>query len=269
MRLDKILIIAKKDWKEIFSSKFMFFSLLATYLIPLIFPTVLIGIITVFQIDLTRYVTIEEIERLKRVIPTAINLDGIKLFVYLIGVMLTPFLFVIFSLASTSIITADSFAGEKERKTIEALFAAPITDVELFMGKLMVSFIPSICLTYLFFTITSIIINFLTYDVFGYLWYPTLEVILLIGLITPLYAFLGMTLVIWGSSRATSVKDAGNYAGILVIPVVTMFIGVSIGMIAINIFYLWITILILLLIDIIVFYLSLKTFNRERIIITV
>ena len=50
--------------------------------------------------------------------------------------------FLVMAVIIPAVVAADSFAGEKERKTIEALLAAPISDKELFLGKVLVSFLP-------------------------------------------------------------------------------------------------------------------------------
>lgn len=49
----------------------------------------------------------------------------------------------------TLITAATAIAGEKERRTSEALFAAPITDTELFIGKALAAFLPGVVLGYL------------------------------------------------------------------------------------------------------------------------
>ncbi len=45
-------------------------------------------------------------------------------------------------------ITADAIAGEKERRTIETLLATPISDQEIFAGKLLAGVIPAIVIGY-------------------------------------------------------------------------------------------------------------------------
>ena len=57
--------------------------------------------------------------------------------------MIIPFFLYIPGFTS-SIIAADSFAGEKERKTMENVVLLPITKLELIIGKVMTSFIPSL-----------------------------------------------------------------------------------------------------------------------------
>ena len=49
----------------------------------------------------------------------------------------------------TLITAATAIAGEKERRTSEALLAAPITDTELFIGKALAAFLPGVVLGYL------------------------------------------------------------------------------------------------------------------------
>ena len=56
---------------------------------------------------------------------------------------------------ASSVIASDSFAGEKERKTIEALLATPLSDSELFVGKVLVAFIPAVLVTFASFAVYS------------------------------------------------------------------------------------------------------------------
>ena len=44
-------------------------------------------------------------------------------------------LYVVFPSLISSMLAADAFAGEKERRTLESLLATPLTDGELFLGK--------------------------------------------------------------------------------------------------------------------------------------
>jgi ABC-type Na+ efflux pump permease subunit len=58
-------------------------------------------------------------------------------------------------------ITADAIAGEKERRTIETLFATPISDQAIFAGKLLAGLLPAIGIGYagglIFFTTTRLL----------------------------------------------------------------------------------------------------------------
>lgn len=58
-------------------------------------------------------------------------------------------------------ITADAIAGEKERRTIETLLATPVSDIEIFSGKLLAGLLPAIVIGYaggLMFVITACLV---------------------------------------------------------------------------------------------------------------
>ena len=269
MRFDKAFLVTKKDWEEIFQSRLTLVSIVLPYFVPVAIPVVLILVFRYFGGEFEKYISVGEMEIIKKAFPVLEGMDATQIYIYMICALLVPLLFIIFSLASISIITADSFAGEKERKTIEALFASPLTDLELYMGKLLASFIPSIILTYIFYAITIVIVNVFTVDIFGFIWYPTPEAAIAVFLIAPLYAFLGMTLVIWGSSRAATVRDSSNYAGILILPVLFFIISMMVGFIVINVLYLIILSIVLFFLDIIALYICYRTFDREKIIASI
>jgi ABC-2 type transport system permease protein len=73
--------------------------------------------------------------------------EGLKLeqmfVLYMTAFMLAP-LFLIMPLMFSSVVGADSFVGERERKTMEALLYSPATDMELFLGKVLAAVIPAI-----------------------------------------------------------------------------------------------------------------------------
>src|SRR4030042_5172923 len=59
-----------------------------------------------------------------------------KVIVFVLVYMLLPF-FLMIPLMAASLFAADSFAGEKERKTLDALLYTPTTDRELFIAKML------------------------------------------------------------------------------------------------------------------------------------
>ena len=48
---------------------------------------------------------------------------------------------------TSAVIAADSFAGEKERKTLEALLYTPTTDLELFTGKVLAPWLAAVAVS--------------------------------------------------------------------------------------------------------------------------
>ncbi len=63
------------------------------------------------------------------------GLDAAQIMIVtVLGYMFAP-MFLIVPLMFSTTIAAESFAGEKERKTLEALLYQPISDKELFSGR--------------------------------------------------------------------------------------------------------------------------------------
>lgn len=58
-----------------------------------------------------------------------------QVLVYIMTVYFFAPFFLIIPIVASSVMGSDSFAGERERKTIEALLATPISDSELLLGK--------------------------------------------------------------------------------------------------------------------------------------
>ncbi|MHA1321206.1 MAG: ABC transporter permease subunit [Candidatus Helarchaeota archaeon] len=125
--------------------------------------------------------------------------------------------FLIMAVTIPVVVASDSFAGEKERKTIEALLAAPISDEELFIGKVLVSFIPAVLLTYLSAAIYCIII-----DVgFGAFILPDLPFLFMLVLI-PIFTLLSIELTVFISVRVKGFREAQQLAGVIIIPVLVL-----------------------------------------------
>ncbi|MFX1294100.1 MAG: ABC transporter permease subunit [Promethearchaeota archaeon] len=178
---------------------------------------------------------------------------------YLINILSGMFL--LMSVTIPVVVAADSFAGEKERKTIEALLAAPISDSELFLGKVLVSFVPTVVLTYLSSTIYCVLVDISI----GSLILPNIPFIVEMALV-PLFALLGIELTVFISVRVKGFREAQQLAGIFIIPVL--------GLVMLNAFNISVFVFpwnIILLVgtgitDIGLWILATKKFGRENII---
>jgi ABC-2 type transport system permease protein len=65
---------------------------------------------------------------------------------YLMLAQLVAPLFLMQPVMLTSVIAADSFAGERERKTLEYLLHTPATEKELLYGKMLAAWVPALLL---------------------------------------------------------------------------------------------------------------------------
>jgi ABC-type Na+ efflux pump permease subunit len=114
------------------------------------------------------------------------NFTPDQIMVYIMSVYFFAPFFLIIPIMASSVMGSDSFAGEKERKTIEALLATPLTDGELLMGKILVSLIPALAVTFVSFAIYAVIIDVATFSMFGgMLLIPNMVWLIMIFGVTP------------------------------------------------------------------------------------
>ena len=131
--------IVKKDLKDIFRSK----SLLSTLIIipiifSVIFPTILLGSAVFLDIE---KLTGEDARKLVETFMTQINSGAVTFesieqqFVYITINYLFPSLFLLIPIITASTVAANSFVGEKERRTLEILLFSPDSIKTIFVIK--------------------------------------------------------------------------------------------------------------------------------------
>src|SRR3990172_3805022 len=73
-----------------------------------------------------------------------------------VGDRLMPFLLMVvgfFPISVSLVIALESFVGEKERHSIEPLLCSPLSDWQLYLGKLLAATVPPLLASYLWLTL--------------------------------------------------------------------------------------------------------------------
>jgi ABC-type Na+ efflux pump permease subunit len=186
--------------------------------------------------------------------------------VYIMSLYFFAPFFLIIPLMASSVIASDSFAGEKERKTIEALLAMPMTDSDLFLGKVLVSFVPSMMITVISFLIYSVVVDAFSFTLFGgRLLLPNMVWILLIFGLAPTVALAGIGLTVMISARVRGFREAQQISAIMVVPILALVFGQMAGAIVFGSTVILGLIALFVIVDVLVFRISLKLFRREEI----
>jgi len=195
------------------------------------------------------------------------EMNEMQILVYvMLKYFFAPF-FLIIPLMVSNVIASDSFAGEKERKTIEALLATPLSDSELFLGKILASFIPSMAVTLVSFLIYAVTANTISFNILnGKLMIPTVTWILLIFGFSPTIsiATIGLTVIV--SAKVKGVREAQQVSALLLIRILALVFGQAAGAIILGPTITLMLIGIFILIDISTFKISVKIFRREEIL---
>lgn len=163
-------------------------------------------------------------------------------------------------------IAASSFAGEKERKTIEGLLYTPISDKELVLRKILVSLIPAILITWVSYIIYTIVVNAFAYGIFDRFFFPTASWLVLIFWLAPAISFLSLSFVVFVSPRATGVWESQQISALLVLPIIALVISSVKGLIRLNWPIIFFAGSAILIIDVFIYHWLVRKLDRERIV---
>lgn len=179
----------------------------------------------------------------------------------IIGERLIPFLLMVvgfFPISVSLVIALESFVGEKERRSIEPLLSSPLTDLQLYIGKLLAATIPPLLASYLGISVYLI-------GMFVQIgWTPAPILLIQILLLTTAQAFVMVSGAVVISAQTTSVRAANLLASFIIIPVALLIQGESIVMFWGRYNVLWWAILGLVLIAVLLVRTGLAHFNREE-----
>jgi ABC-type Na+ efflux pump permease subunit len=175
--------------------------------------------------------------------------------------MLAP-MFLILPIMVSSVLAADSFAGEKERKTLEALLYTPTTDRELFTAKLLGAWSAAMAVALMSFIVYAVMANAAGWQSIGHLFFPNWMWVALVLWVTPAVAALGLVVMVFVSTRAQGFQDAYQTGGLVVLPVLLLMIGQISGVMYFSLGVVMIVGLVIWLIDAILLWFASKSFRR-------
>lgn len=141
-----------------------------------------------------------------------------------------PVFFLMIPLLISSIIAANSFAGEKERKTLETLLYSPLSLKELFFAKILGTFIPAYFVTCISFLGFCGIVRYFAASYLVLAGFPNARWLVLIGILCPALVILALTFTIWISAKCSTYQEAQQMGGLTVIPVVGLMMAQISGM---------------------------------------
>ncbi|MDQ0198328.1 ABC transporter permease subunit [Neobacillus ginsengisoli] len=234
-----ITAIAQKDLKATFSSKKIWVPMIILPLvICILFPAIFayIGLHTELighsSKDLEKPINAfiksfpnDDMRNTLASLPTL----GYKSVYFFLNFMMIPF-FLMVAIVNSLVTSANSFAGEKERNTLETLLFAPISVFDLFLGKVIASFIPSFLITLGAFLMNSVIVNLIAFPYFKELLFLNSTWLLLIFWVIPALVIFNIILNVLVSAKVKSFQEAQQFGGIMVLPVVGIIISQASGL---------------------------------------
>jgi ABC-2 type transport system permease protein len=142
-----------------------------------------------------------------------------RLPVLILGYLLSPLLLVL-PLMVSAVLAADTFAGEKERRTLESLLLLPISDRDLFTAKLLSAFLPALAISWIGGVIYAVVANISAWSATGRLILPFAQWVVMLVWIAPAVALLALGLLVLVSSRARTAQEANQLGGAVILPLI-------------------------------------------------
>ncbi|NDJ86146.1 MAG: ABC transporter permease subunit [Chloroflexi bacterium] len=175
---------------------------------------------------------------------------------------LMPMIVGFFPVSISLVIALETFVGEKERRSLEPLLSTPLTNTELYMGKVIAAMIPPLVAGYLGITL------YLSGLILGaQQWRPDPDLILLILVLTAIQGAVMVTGAVVISSQTTSTRAANLLASAIILPMSLLVILESIIMIQPGIRHaLWYVAIGLVVVVILFVRTGTRIFNREELL---
>jgi ABC-type Na+ efflux pump permease subunit len=147
-----------------------------------------------------------------------------QLVILVLGYLVAP-LFLIVPLMVSAVLASDAFAGEKERRTLETILHLPVRDRDLYIGKLLVGFVPSVAVSWIGFLLFCITSNLSAWPVMHRAFMPTKLWTLMILWIAPGVAAVGLGVMVRVSVRVNNTQEAQQLGGAVVLPLVILAVA--------------------------------------------
>jgi len=247
-----ILAIVRKDLKVVAQNKGV---VIPTIAVPVLLFGVLPSVATV-AVSLAGSSLGEVAELLERMPASLKNELAVytaeqQVVVFFLVYMLAP-MFLIIPLMVASVIAADSFAGERERRTLD--------------GKLLSAWLAAIAVALVGFLLYSVTANAAAWPIVGTVFFPNGMWIALVLWVVPATAVLGLGTMVLVSGRAQGFQDAYQIGGVVVVPILLLVFGQISGVMY---FSVWLVILlgaVLWVADAVLVWIGSRLFRRGRLI---
>lgn len=171
-------------------------------------------------------------------------------------------MYLILPIMVASVIAADSFVGEKERKTLEALIYTPTSDRELYVAKMLTPWMLAIAVSVIGLVVYAVVVNAALWPVVGRVFFPNLTWILLAVWVSPAAAGLGLGAIVLVSSRVSTFMEAQQTGGLMVLPIVVLMISQMAGIIYFGVELVLGLGAVLLVIDAVILWYGARRFQR-------
>lgn len=257
--MQKSWTIIAKEWSEVFKNRLVLFTVI---FMPLLF--VALPLIMLATMDGLGAEAITDGSELATNEARCAGLNEAECVqVYLLDIF--TLLFMILPISIPVAIAAYSIVGEKANHSLEPLLATPITTGELLAGKALAAALPAVVATWISFLLYLVGVRIMTSaamlaHILDPLW------LLAVFLLGPLLTILSVCTAIIISSRVTDPRVAEQLSAVVMLPIILLLVGQSMGFIILDGQIVVLGAIIVTILDVILLIIAVKAFQRETIL---
>jgi ABC-2 type transport system permease protein len=262
--MSRIETVFRKESQELWTNRPLVYSFMALVLFFVLVPVLLLFVVRFTPEEVQPGETSAAVKQLARLVPGLEEMPpadqaGIVVVRHFILIFLV--LPVIGALGSST----SSIVGEKQSRSMEPVLATPVTTLELLAGKSLACVSLAVSGTWFGFLIYTVLV----------LWVGgpailqsalDLTTLMMVFLLTPLIALLGLGAGVVISSRVKDSRSAQQIGGLLVLPIVMLIVGQMAGLFVLGPGAILVAAIVLTFLDLVVMRLGVRVFDREKII---
>lgn len=175
--------------------------------------------------------------------------------------------FLIVPLMTSTVIAADSFAGEKERKTLEALLYTPTTDLELYGGKVLAPWLAAVAVSTIGYVVFVAVASIVGGAIVGRPIALTARWLIFVLVLAPGVAALAIGALVQVSARVRGFQEAYQLGGLVVLPVVLLLLGQLSGVLYLDVVAVLALAVVVWLLAAGMLAVGYRSFRRERLLV--
>lgn len=164
------------------------------------------------------------------------------------------------------LISSQSVAGEKERRTLEPLLASPVTAAELVAGKSLASLVPAVGICWLAFILFCVGVDVVAWPLLHAPLMPNALWTFGVFVLAPLFAFFGNGVAVLISARVSEARTAQQLSALVVLPLVGLVGGQVAGWLKAGVGYYAMQGAVVLVLDVVLLVASIRLLDRERLV---
>jgi len=264
-----IRAIVRKDLRQVLQNK--------SVILPMILvPALILIVIPVAMVVAPQFVAVEDLDvddlqSLYEALPAALledfeGLDLTQTWIMLSANFMFAPMFLIVPLMVAIIIASDSFVGERERKTLEALLYTPVSDADLFLAKVLTALLPAVVIGIASFVLMAVAINIAGYSMMGGLFFPAAPWWPMVFWLGPAVSLMGLGATVLISARAQTFMQVQQMSGFLVLPIVLLMFSQISGFLFLGVGVMLILGLVTFIIGAVLVVIGARTFSRGELI---